>query len=190
MNEPICPWWLAWTFDNPLRRLIHPGERILRPYVRPGDQAVDIGSGMGYFSIALARLVGPDGQVLAIDLQQAMLAGARRRATRHKLERRILFHQGTPTDLGIDRKVDFALAFWMAHEVPDQAAFFGQEAAALQPGACFLFVEPRGHVSSRAFADSLREAAGAGLAVHTQPQITLSRAALLKREDFINERQT
>ena len=32
----ICPWWLAYTFDNALRRLIHPPQKVLAPYVRLG----------------------------------------------------------------------------------------------------------------------------------------------------------
>ncbi len=55
----VCPWWLCPTFDNPLRRLIHNPDRILAGLVRPGEIALDLGCGMGYFSIPLARLVGP-----------------------------------------------------------------------------------------------------------------------------------
>ncbi|MHB8055658.1 MAG: hypothetical protein ACYDH3_10480 [Candidatus Aminicenantales bacterium] len=57
----ICPWWLCFTFDNPLRRLILKPEKILRPYLREGDRAIDVGSGMGTFTIPLAKLVGSRG---------------------------------------------------------------------------------------------------------------------------------
>lgn len=54
----VCPWWLCFTFDNVFRKLFHDPEKILSPYVNEGDTALDIGPGMGYFSIPLARLVG------------------------------------------------------------------------------------------------------------------------------------
>jgi ubiquinone/menaquinone biosynthesis C-methylase UbiE len=180
MSEHVCPWWLAWTFDNPLRRLIHPPLRILQPYIQPGDVAADIGAGMGYFTLALAQLVGPTGSVFAIDLQQAMLQRAQQRAARHKLSARISFRQCTSTRLGLDEVMDFVLAFWMVHEVSDQAEFFAEIVAALKPKASFLVVEPRGHVSGTAFEDILKTAAAAGLFVQSWPKIALSRAAVLQ----------
>ncbi len=51
MNDRVCPWWICYTFDNPLRRLIHDPERLLEPYVKPGMTVVDIGCGMGYFTL-------------------------------------------------------------------------------------------------------------------------------------------
>jgi len=41
--------------------------------IRPGDTVVDFGAGVGYFTWRLARQVGPEGRVIAVDIQQAML---------------------------------------------------------------------------------------------------------------------
>jgi ubiquinone/menaquinone biosynthesis C-methylase UbiE len=180
MSDHICPWWLAWTFDNPLRRLIHPAARILEPYVQEGDTVADIGAGMGYFSLTLAHLVGPSGRVLAVDLQSTMLERAQRRAIRQGVADRIHFLQCTPTSLGIGAPVDFVLAFWMVHEVADQDGMFIQVAAAMKPTAVCLVVEPRGHVPGTAFDRCLKTAAAAGLIVQSRPKIGLSRAALLQ----------
>jgi 2-polyprenyl-3-methyl-5-hydroxy-6-metoxy-1,4-benzoquinol methylase len=73
-----CPWWLAATFDNPFRRFFHNPAVILGDLVTPGQTVIDLGCGMGYFSLAMAKMVAPDGQVIAVDLQSQMLAGARR----------------------------------------------------------------------------------------------------------------
>jgi 2-polyprenyl-3-methyl-5-hydroxy-6-metoxy-1,4-benzoquinol methylase len=69
-DKHICPWWLCYTFDNPLRKLVHKPERILGPYVHEGQTVLDIGAGMGYFSIFLAKRVGKKGLVNAADVQR------------------------------------------------------------------------------------------------------------------------
>src|SRR5512136_3069782 len=93
MNDMVCPWWLCYSFDNPLRRLIHDPERLLEPYVKEEMTAVDIGCGMGYFTMGLAKLVGPAGKVFAVDLQDRMLAALIRRARRVRLSDRIVPHR-------------------------------------------------------------------------------------------------
>ena len=40
--------------------------------IRPGDRVADIGSGGGYFVFALAKAVGPDGKVYAVDVDEEM----------------------------------------------------------------------------------------------------------------------
>ncbi len=72
-HHHICPWWYAYTFDNPLRHLFHKPERMLAGYVKPGMTVMDIGCGMGFFSIGMARMVGEEGAVISVDLQQQML---------------------------------------------------------------------------------------------------------------------
>lgn len=80
MSEHIFPWWLAYTFDNPLRRLLHKPERIVESYVTEGMTVLDVGCGMGFFSIGFAKLVGSQGVVIAVDVQQKMLNTLRERA--------------------------------------------------------------------------------------------------------------
>jgi 2-polyprenyl-3-methyl-5-hydroxy-6-metoxy-1,4-benzoquinol methylase len=50
MGEHICPWWLAYTFDNRFRHLFHNPEKMLGSYVSKGMTALDVGCGMGFFS--------------------------------------------------------------------------------------------------------------------------------------------
>jgi ubiquinone/menaquinone biosynthesis C-methylase UbiE len=175
----VCPWWLVHTFDNPLRRLLQNPERILGGLVRPGDACVDLGCGIGYFTIPMARLVGPAGSVTAVDLQPEMLAGVEKRARQSELLDRVSLHRADASGLHLAATFDFALAFWVAHEVPDQLSLFNQIRLALRPGGRLLLVEPLGHVGRKAFFDTVGVAAQAGLVAADRPRVSLSRAVVL-----------
>src|SRR5689334_24506922 len=54
--------------------------------LKPGMVVADIGAGVGYMSLRMARRVGPTGRVYANDLQPEMLAKLRENAARAKLE--------------------------------------------------------------------------------------------------------
>jgi ubiquinone/menaquinone biosynthesis C-methylase UbiE len=176
-----CPWWLLFTFDNPLRRFVHDQQKILRPYVKQGDTVLDVGCGMGFFTLGLAELVGKDGKVIAADLQEQMLAGLRKRGRKAGLFERIRLCQSTPDDIGVDESVDFALAFWMVHEVRQPAAFLLQIHKLLLPGGKFLMVEPRIHVSAKAFSQTVSLAEDVGFRRMEQPKVRASRAVLFEK---------
>lgn len=173
-----CPWWFGYTFDNPVRRLVHDPRAILRGLVRDGQTAVDIGCGLGYFSLALADLVGPRGTVIALDLQAEMIRRARRRAVRRGVAERIDFGVCAPDRLGLAAPVDFALAFWMLHEVADPGALLREVRAAMRPSGSLLVVEPKGHVSLRRFDEAVELARGAGFDVVDGPPVRLSRSVV------------
>jgi len=141
-----CPWWFTWTFDNPLRRMVHDPRALLAPYVREGMRVADIGCGMGYFTVALAELTGPAGHVQAVDLQPQQLRVAARRCRRAGMADRVQFVEATLDSLNLKAPLDFVLAFYMVHEVADQADVFRQLHAASRPGAKVLVSEPKIHV--------------------------------------------
>jgi len=175
----VCPWWCAYTFDHRLRRVFHKPERILEPYVKPGMTVLDLGCGMGYFSIPMAGMVGDAGQVLAVDIQQQMLDVLMRRARKAGVDGRIRPHLCNPERLCVDQPVDFALAFFVVHETPDPPRFLDQVRAALKPGAQFLYAEPKWHVARRDFEKLLDYAQRSGFHLAARPQISISHAALL-----------
>lgn len=177
----VCPWWFAYTFDHPLRRLVHNPRRILAPYVRPGATVLDLGCGMGYFSLGMAQLVGDDGLVIAADLQPQMFPVIARRAGRLGVAHRIRTHPCEPGRIGLDGPIAFALAFWMMHEAPEPAAFMAEIHAHLTPGGAFLFTEPSFHVSREDFEATCALARAAGFAPGGEPRIRLSHAALFRR---------
>lgn len=181
MDVHVCPWWMGRFIDNPIRRLIHNPVKILSPYVRPGMTALDIGCGMGIFSFGLARLVGEKGKVVSLDLQERMIRAVEKRAARAYLSDRIDARVCRVDSLPIDDlagRIDFALAFYMVHEVPDMPAFIGEMHGVLAPGGRFLIAEPRAHVSEELFEETLRALTAAGFRIEGNPRIRFSRAVL------------
>ena len=171
--------WTAPFFDNLFRKLLQNPDTIAGPYIRPGMTAMDIGCGPGFFTLAMANMVGPGGKVIAIDMQQEMLDLVKTKSDRLGLTERIRFHRCKPDSLGIGEKAGFILSFYMVHEVPDRDALFREVSGLLEPGGRYLIVEPGFHVSAEAFEDTLRHAERAGFAVEERPKVWLSKAAVL-----------
>ncbi len=136
---------------------------------------------MGFFSLGLAELVGNDGKVIAADLQEQMLAGLQKRAKNAGMFERIQLCRSTPDDIGANEPFQFALAFWMVHEVRRPDLFLRQIHKLLLPGGKFLIVEPHIHVSSKAFNQTVLLAENTGFHVEDKPKVRASRATLLGR---------
>lgn len=177
----VCPWWMVYTFDNPLRRFLHDPSMLLAGLVREGTVVADIGCGRGYFSIAMAGLVGETGTVIAADIQQKMLDMMLKRARRAGMVQRIRPVLAAPDDIGIREPVDFILAFWMAHEVENTPRFFAQAFAVLKERGKMLIAEPKMHVSARTFREIVQAARDAGFRDGGAPAVRLSRAVVLER---------
>ncbi|MFH0882023.1 MAG: class I SAM-dependent methyltransferase [bacterium] len=179
----VCPTWVGGTSDNHLRKLVHDPEILLGDLVKPGMTVVDLGCGGGIFSIAMAQMVGGDGKVIAVDVQQRMLNRLVRRAAKLDLQDRIYLHLSTPENIGLEpQSVDFALASLMIHEVPDALAFLSQVHASLKSGGNLLIIEPVLHVSRKRYAKTMQTAREAGFRVISPRTVALCRAVLLQAE--------
>ncbi len=179
-KKHVCPWWCCFTFDNPVRKLFHDPMAILAPYVEPGHTAIDIGPGMGYFTIPLCRLVGNQGKVIAIDIQEKMLDALSRRAERNGVRENLLVHLGRQDGFGIAEQGDFILAFWMVHEVPDQRLFLEGVKQLMKPDASFLMVEPVLHVAKKMFERTIQTGLAVGLKIQARPRIAFSQSVLFR----------
>jgi SAM-dependent methyltransferase len=185
MAHRVCPWWIGYLLASPIRKWLSGNpETLIAPFVRPGMTVLEPGPGMGFFTLPLARMVGPSGRVVAVDIQPRMLAELTRRARHAGLLDRIQTRLAQSERMGLDDLrggVDFALAFAVVHEMPSPAVFFGEAAAALRPGGLLLFSEPAGHVSPEAFSMELKAAHLAGFIEINRLPIRKCHAALLKR---------
>ena len=180
-DKHVCPWWCCFTFDNPLRALLQDPFSILSPYMKPGDTAIDIGPGMGYYTIPLCKIAGEKGRVIAVDIQQKMLDGIKKRAIRAGAPDNLTLHISEPEDFKlVEDKADFVLMFWMLHEVPNQEQFLRSAKKLMKPGARLLIAEPYLHVTKKKFRNSISIAEKLGFAVAEQPKIGFSHAVVLK----------
>ncbi len=178
----VCPVGLASSLESRFRRLLQDPRKILSPFVREGMTVLDVGCGPGFFSIELARLVGRRGRVIAADLQDGMLQKLNARIRGTELEERILLVKCETDSINVAEKVDFGLAFWMVHEVPDKQSFFGQLKKIMKEEAQILLVEPKlFHVSRREFEATCSLAMRVGFDVSRGPRLFLSRSALLTK---------
>jgi ubiquinone/menaquinone biosynthesis C-methylase UbiE len=163
-----------------MRQIFHKPEQILQPHLQEGMTAVDIGCGMGYFAIAMAEVVGYQGLVIAVDVQQKMLDVLAKRALSRGVKQRIHLHRCESNAIGLRHKVDFALTFWMAHEVPNIEDFMSQVLSLMKPAGKYLLVEPRFHVGPKRFRAISETAASVGFETLIRPRIALSRAQLFQ----------
>jgi SAM-dependent methyltransferase len=186
MSHRVCPWWIGYLLASPVRKWMGQDPiEILRPYVREGMTVLEPGPGMGFFTLSLAKLVGPSGRAIAVDLQPKMIASLKRRAAKAALLDRIDARTTAAGTLGIGDlagKIDFTLAFAVVHELPDPHKFFREVAAASKSGAQLLFAEPSGHVDEKKFEDELSAATSAEFTVCQRPVIRRSLAALLMKK--------
>lgn len=183
-NESVCPWWLGYLLASPVRKLINNPAKIVGIYLKPGMKAIDYGSGMGYFSLPMARSVGSAGKVYCFDIQEKMLENLVRRAKKAGLENIIdprLISDNSNNFSSLEQQADFALLFAVAHEVPDREKLFGTLASMMKPKGKLLFAEPKGHVSPEDFGESVFFAEKAGFKKSQTLQDPRSLSILLEK---------
>ena len=186
-DKLVCPWQLAPIIDNFLRPIIHNPHRLFKPYVRYGMTVLDVGCGAGFASLGLADLVGEEGLVISADLQQKMLDMVKKRAEKAGFGNRVRTHRCEPDRIGLKAVLDFALAFFMLHEVPDERAFLEEMYGLFRNGGLFFLTEPKVHVTGRKFEESIKTARSIGFTEIRRPAVRLGRAVLLmKGEDYLS----
>ena len=182
-DHHTCPVWIGRLLVSPIRRLVENPLEILAPFVSRGATVVDVGSAMGFHSLDLARLVGPEGRVVCLDIQEKMLAGLVRRARRKGLddiiEARLCSQDGLALD-DLTGAAELVTAFNVVHETAHPDRFLRECAATLKPDGRLFIAEPRGHVTEREFAETIASIEALGLIARNAPAIWRSHTAIFE----------
>lgn len=183
-NKMVCPWWMGYLLANPVRRLFQKPEKILAPYIKKGDKILEIGPGMGFFSIPMAGMTGEKGRVYCVDLQPKMLTVLSKRGKKAGVGSIIETRLATAQSLNISDiygSLDFTLLFAVVHEVPDPGELFSEVYKALRPGGTMLISEPSGHVTKNGFQATVKTALEKGFTLVSEPKIPGGISALFNR---------
>lgn len=124
MNDRVFKHTHAHKLEDPERlKWLPPAEVLSRLHLAPGACVADIGAGTGYFSIPLAKAVGEEGKVFAVDMQPEMLDLFRQKLEQPGSPGNISLHLGAASQLPLpDGSVDLALYANIWHELDDQDA--------------------------------------------------------------------
>ena len=184
MNEDrnrVCPVELANSLDSKIRKWLQNPQKILSPYVKEAMKVLDVGCGPGFFSVELAKIVGNDGKVYSVDLQEGMLQKLWNKIRGTSLEKIIQPIKCERDEIVIPEKVDFILAFYMVHEVPNKDKFFSTLKSILNKNGEFLIVEPKlFHVSKKEFASTISKAEAVGFKAAEGPKLPFSFSSILR----------
>jgi len=171
MGTGILTAWIDRILAKPIRYLLESPRRLLKGYVKTDMTVLDVGCGAGYYSLGMARLVGDQGRVIAVDTQAEPVAALREKAERAALSGRIEPRVCSEQSLDISdlaSQVDFALAVYVVHHAKDTPSLMSSVYEALKPAGKFLVIEPKHHASAteREATESAAWLAGFALADH------------------------
>lgn len=104
-------------------------------HVAEGTTVADLGAGGGWFTMRLARRVGPNGRVYAVDVQRLMIEAIRRRIEREGLQQIVVPVLGSYDDpkLPADARTDAVLIVDAFHEMQDPVVLLKNVARTLKP---------------------------------------------------------
>jgi SAM-dependent methyltransferase len=156
-----CPSALAWLVDNPFRR--RSVRRTLdRVGIRPGERVLELGPGPGAFTVEAARRVGPEGRLIAVDIQPEMIARVEARVRAAGLDN-VETHARGAYDLPLeDDSVDRAFLVTVLPEIPDQARALAELRRVLKPGGVLSISEEFTDPDYRFPCETLRTVEAAG----------------------------
>lgn len=138
-----CPAWLSWLVevDNPLTKANQSKIIIENLNLKPGMKIIDIGCGPGRLTIPLALTLGAKGEVLAMDIQTAMIDKVKAKANAKNLNNIKFLNAGIGEGKLSANEFDRALLVTVLGEIPNQIAALEEIFNALKPGGVLSITE-------------------------------------------------
>ena len=140
-----APAFLGNFLDSDLRRKIQPPAQIIqRSGIKPGQRVLEIGCGSGAYTTFVARAVGQDGVVEALDIQPAMLTQLKKKLTLPENEdlKNINLHEASAYELPFeDQSLDLIYIITVLPEIPDQGRALAEIYRVLRPGGILAVSE-------------------------------------------------
>lgn len=185
MSGHVCPWWLGYFLANPLRKLFANPEKIFSPYIKPGMKILEVGPGMGFFTLPMARMLDGKGRIYSVDLQKKMLSTLDKKLIKAGLSGIVetrLCRSDSLEIQDLDAQIDLTILFCVVHEIPDKEHFFRQIHKAMKPGGSVFIIEPKGHVSKKNFNAMLELLNNTPFETETLPVIFNSLSVVLRKK--------
>ena len=133
--------------DHPVRMRYRDPVATLGPFgIGPGETVLDLGCGTGTFTVEMARQVGSNGRVHAVDIQASMVEAARERVESAGFASLVNFHHCGAYRLPLERdSVDVAIAIASLSEMPQPLFAVEEVLRVLKPGGRLAVSEEMPH---------------------------------------------
>lgn len=136
------PEWMANLIDNPLRRKIQPpGKTAIRHGIEPGMRVLEIGPGNGTYTLGVALQIGPEGELVTIDIEPKMIKRVNQRIEAGgitNIETRVANVYDLPFD---DQSFDLIYMIAVINEIPDIPRALAEFHRVVKPAGTLVFSE-------------------------------------------------
>jgi SAM-dependent methyltransferase len=137
-----CPAWMSGLMENPLTRGVMDAPLLVqRAGLKSGMHVLDAGCGAGRVTVEAAERVGETGEIVALDIQPAMLEKARARSKQAGVNNVRFMLSALGEGMLPENRFDRALLITVLGEIPDRRAGLNEIAASLKPGGILSITE-------------------------------------------------
>lgn len=136
------PEWMANVIDNPFRRKLQPPEETaLRHGIQPGMRVLEVGPGNGTYTLGAARQIGPEGELVTIDIEPKMIERINQRIAAEgmtNIEARVADVYELPFE---DQSFDLIYMIAVINEIPNMQRALKEFQRVLKPTGTLVFSE-------------------------------------------------